>query len=303
MNALATTMNVDAQARYWSTGPATTVTVSRLENKNQDEVLSFLEERPAHTFGMVGFINTNGVVSPHNRGSFYACRDEEGHLLGVALIGHYILIEARTDAAIEAFAKLAKEYCGGYMVLGEQEAVEAFWRYYQDGGQAPRRFCRELLLEQRWPVQVDETVPGLRQATLEDLELVVPAHAQSAIDESGIDPLQVDPQGFRQRCARRIEQGQTWVWIEDGKLIFKAEVLTDTSLVTYLEGVWVDPQERGKGNGSRCMSQLGRNLLKRSNSVVLLVNEQAEGARAFYRKVGYKFIGLYDTVFLKPQTH
>ena len=302
MNALSTTKEFVAEEAHGAIG-TTIGSVSRLDTEHHGEVLCFLEERPAHTFGMVGFITLNGLVSPHNRGSFYACRDEEGHLLGVALIGHYILMETRSAAAIEAFAKLAKEFCGAHMVLGEQDAVEAFWSYYEDGGQAPRRFCRELLLEQRWPVDARETVPGLRKATLNDLELVVPAHAQSAIEESGIDPLQVDPQGFRQRCARRIEQGQTWVWIEDGRLKFKAEVLTDTSLVSYLEGVWVDPQERGQGNGSRCLSQLGRNLLMKSKSVVLLVNEQAEGARAFYKKAGYKFIGFYDTVFLKPQTH
>jgi uncharacterized protein len=303
MNALATTMEPVADAARGAIGTAPTVVVSRLDNEHKDEVLNFLEERPAHTFGLVGFIAANGLVSPHNRGSFYACRDEEGHLLGVALIGHYILMETRSDAAIKSFARLAKEFCGAHMVLGEQDAVEAFWAYYEDGGQAPRRFCRELLLEQRWPVEAQETVPGLRKATLNDLELVVPAHAQSAFDESGIDPLQIDPQGFRQRCARRIERGQTWVWIENGRLIFKAEVLTDTSQVTYLEGVWVDPQGRGQGNGTRCLTQLGRNLLMRSNSVVLLVNELAEGARAFYKKAGYKFIGFYDTVFLKLQTH
>jgi ribosomal protein S18 acetylase RimI-like enzyme len=287
----------------WTNDATTTVTVSRLVNKDQAEVLAFLEERPAHTFGMVGFIKTNGIVSAHNRGSFYACRDEEGQLEGVALIGRYILLETRTDAAIEGFARLAKEFGGAHMVLGEQDSVETFWRYYEDGGQAPRRFCREMLLEQRLPVEVPQPVPGLRLATLCDLELVVPAHAQSAFDESGIDPLQVDPEGFRQRCARRIRQGQTWVWIEDGRLIFKAEVITDTSLVTYLEGVWVDPRDRGKGNGSRCMSQLGRIFLMRSSSVCLLVNEKAECAIAFYERAGYKFIGYYDTVFLKPQTH
>jgi ribosomal protein S18 acetylase RimI-like enzyme len=300
---LSTREQVIAEAVPWTIGAAASVTVERLEQEHEAEVLAFLDERPVHTFGMVGFIRTNGLVSAHNRGTFYACRDEQGQLEGVALIGRHILLETRTHAAIEAFAKLAKKVGNAHMVLGEQDLVEAFWRCYEDGGQAPRRFCRELLLEQRWPVEVREAVPGMRLATLNDLDLVVPAHAQSAFDESGIDPLQVDSEGFRRRCARRIEQGQTWVSIENGRLIFKAEVITNTSLVAYLEGVWVDPQVRGKGIGSRCMSQLARNLLMRSSSVCLLVNEKAEGARAFYKRAGYKFIGCYDTVFLKHQTH
>ena len=303
MKMLATRRQNTAHSGPWTIAAATTLTTSLLDVEHQAEVLAFLDERPTHTFGMLGFIKANGLVSPHNRGNFYACRNERGQLEGVALIGHYILFETRTDATIEVFARLAQECTVAHMVLGEQDKVEKFWSYYADGGQTPRLFGRELLLEQRWPVVVREPVTGLRLATLDDLDLIVPAHAQSALEESGINPLDVDPIGFRQRCARRIEQGQTWVWIENGKLLFKAEVITETPLVTYLEGVWVDPQERGKGYGLRCMSQLARVLLARSSRVCLLVNENSADARAFYKSAGYQFIGYYDTVFLKQRVN
>ncbi len=274
-----------------------------LEAEMEPEVMEFLGERPSHTFGMVGFIRTNGLVSPHNHGVFYGCRDKDGQLEGVALIGRYILFETRSDAAIEAFARIAQDCRTAHMLLGEQDNVQTFWNYYAQDGQAARLFCRELLLEQRWPVEVREAVPSLRLATLDDLDLIVPAHAQTAFDESGIDPLKEDPVGFRKRCARRIEQGQTWVLVEQGRLRFKAEVLTDTPEVVYLEGVWVDPAERGKGVGLRCMSQLGRILLSRSDSVCLLVNEKFQGAQTFYKRAGYRFISCYDTIFLKQEVH
>jgi len=86
------------------------VTVSRLRAEEEAEVLYFLTERIASTFGMVGFIRSNGIVSPHNRGTFYACRNAEGELDGVALIGHATLFEARTDAAIAAFARIEERY-------------------------------------------------------------------------------------------------------------------------------------------------------------------------------------------------
>jgi predicted GNAT family acetyltransferase len=231
------------------------VNVKRLTAEDEGDVMAFLNERPVHTFGMAGFIRSNGVVSPHNQGEFYACRDEQGELQGVALIGRYILVETRSDAAMEAFAQLAQNCRNAHMLLGEQDQVETFWSYYADGGQSPRLNCREYLFGLRWPVEVKAAVPGLRLATMDDLDLIVPAHAQIAFDESGIDPLQVDPERFRQRCARRIELGQSWVLVEDGRLIFKAEVVSDTPEIIYLEGIWVDPQERGRGIGSRCMSQ------------------------------------------------
>ena len=277
--------------------------VEELRSGQEPEVLRFLGERPGRTFGMTGFIVTNGLVSPHNYGAFYACRNSLGELQGVALIGRYILVETRSDSGIEVFARLAQECRNAHLMLGEQRTVETFWDYYADGGQAARRYCRELLFEQRLPVEVRETVAGLRLATLDDLELVVPAHAQSAFEESGIDPLKENAKLFRDRCARRIERGQTWVWVESGRLMFKAEILTNTADVAYLEGVWVDPTERGKGVGLRCLSQLTRKLLSRTRSVCLLVNESSQAARRFYQKAGYEFVGRYDTIFLRREVH
>lgn len=277
--------------------------IEELGADQEGEVIAFLGERPGHTFGMTGFIRSNGLVSSHNLGSFYACRDKAGQLQGVALIGRYILFETRSDAAIEAFAHLAQDCRNAHMLLGEQGEVETFWRYYADGGQSPRLYGREYLFEQRCPVELKQEMAGLRLATMDELDLIVPAHAQIAYDESGIDPLLVDAKGFRERCARRIEMGQSWVLVENGRLLFKAEVVTDTPETIYLEGIWVDPLERGKGIGSRCMSQLSRSFLKRSSSVCVLVNEKFKSAQAFYKKAGFKFISHYDTIFLKQQVH
>ena len=79
----------------------------QLDGEHYDEVLGFLAERPLYTVMMTGLIRDHGLVSPLNRGSFFGCRDSQGRLKGVALIGHATLIEARTDAALAAFARVA----------------------------------------------------------------------------------------------------------------------------------------------------------------------------------------------------
>jgi ribosomal protein S18 acetylase RimI-like enzyme len=217
------------------------------------------------------------------------------------LIGHATLFETRTEAAIQAFARFAQNCPHAHMILGEQEKVERFWEYYSASWCAPRRVCRELLFEQRRSVAVYEVVRGLRLATLDDLALVMPAHAEMALEEGGVNPLEVDPLGFRQRCARRIERERVWVWVEQGQLIFKADIVADTSEVIYLEGVYVSPPERGRSSGSRCLSQMSRQLLERTNSICLLVNEQNWGAQAFYHKAGYRLRSYYDTIFLQQR--
>ena len=60
---------------------------SRLTEDERDEVLEFLSLRPIHTVAMAGFIRDNGLVSELNRGSFYGCRNAQGQLDGVALVG------------------------------------------------------------------------------------------------------------------------------------------------------------------------------------------------------------------------
>jgi predicted GNAT family acetyltransferase len=280
---------------------ADSLSVHALANCHEREVLDFLAERPLHTVVMAGHIRDNGLESLFNRGTFHACRNGSGQLEGVALLGHATLVETRSEASLAAFARLAQTCPQAHLIMGEQEKIERFWRYYANAGQLPRRVCRELLFEQRWPVEAREPVAGLRLATHAELEPVMRIQGEMACEESGINPLEVDPQGFRKRCARRIEQGRVWVWTQGGRLIFKADIISDTPQVIYLEGVYVNSEERGKGYGGRCISQLGRTLLARTGSLCVLVNERSLGARVFFERMGYKLRGCYDTVFLDRQ--
>lgn len=262
------------------------------------EALSFLAARPLHTVYMAGLIRDHGLVSAHNRGTFYACRDKRGRVAGLALIGHVTQIEARTHAAVKAFARVAQQCATAHVIMGAHEEVRAFWQHYANSGQALRLVCRELLLEQRWPVKMDAAVPELRPATDDQLPLVLPVQAQMAEDECGVNPLAVDPEGFRARCARRIARGRTWVVVAEGRLIFKAEIMAETQEAVYLEGIYVNELVRGRGYGRRCLQQLGRILLARSRALCLLVNEQRTEAQAFYLKAGYRVHSLYDTIYL-----
>jgi predicted GNAT family acetyltransferase len=251
---------------------------------------------------MMGLILDNGLSSPLNRGDFYACRDTTGQLEGIALIGHATLIEAHTKAALEAFAHLAQNNPGTHLVRAEQEIIESFWNFFTPVSCTPRAVCRELLLEQRESVLAYEPVEDLRPATLDDLEAVIAVNASMIFDECGVNPLDTDLAGFRQRTARRIEQGRVWVWIRDGRLIFKTDVMFVTPDATYLEGVYVNSQERGKRYGLRCFSQLCHRLLADTRSICLLVNEHNHTAINFYYKAGYKLQGCYDTIYLQRES-
>jgi len=279
------------------------VKVERLANSDEAEVLQFLSQRPIHTVTMVSLIRDNGVVSPFNRGTFYGCRDLMGQLEGVALVGHATLMETVSDRALAVLAQVARECPNTHLIMGEKERVADFWSHYSEAGRRQRLACREWLFELSWPIEARERVQGLRPATAAELDLVIPIQAELAFAESGVNPAEVDPQGFRERCLRRIDQGRTWVVVENNALIFKADVVSKTPDVIYLEGIWLREDYRQKNISTRLMSELMRHLLEHTKSICLLVNETNELAHGFYRKCGFHFRATYETIFLPRMEH
>lgn len=278
------------------------VTVQVLAGKEaKTEVLAFLAERPVCAVFMSSLIYDNGLAHPSNRGTFYGCRNHRGKLEGVALIGHATLVEAHTEEALAAFAREAQGCSSANSIMGEQALIQRFWQYYAGRGQSSRLVTRSLLLEQRQALETFEGVPELRLARAEDLSLLVPVNAQLSFEECGVNPLERDPQGFRWRLAQRVERGRVWVWVKDGRLIFKADLHACAEEAVYLEGIYVAPEERGKHYGQRCMTQLARNFLARTTSLYLLVNEKNVRAREFYSRIGYKLRAYFGSIYLQQQ--
>ncbi len=272
--------------------------ISELNPADEAEVFEFLSARTIHTVFMASLIRDNGLVSPHNRGSFYSCRDPYGRLEGVALLGHATVIEARSENALASFARLARNCLNARLIRGEQETISNFWKHYANSGQEPRLVSRELLFEQKAPTTCEHE-NDLRLATLSDLDKVLAVNASMALQEGGTSPMQNDPGGFRFRTARRIEQGRIWVWMQDDRLVFKADVVAETPQVSYLEGVHVHSEERRRGYGLRCLSSLSSILLGRSESICLTVNEKNKNAFKLYEKAGYQFHSHYETIYLR----
>jgi ribosomal protein S18 acetylase RimI-like enzyme len=273
--------------------------IGELTKRHRDEALEFLAANPVHTVFMASLIRDNGITSPQNRGVFYGSRNSGGQLEAVALIGHATLLEARTKTSLAAFARMTGDCLNVRLIRGERQTIDSFWKHYKADGQKPRMVCRELLLEQKKPMADIAPVSELRPATLNELDQVAEVNASMAFEECGSNPLHRDPTGFRERVARRIQQGRIWTLVQDGQLIFKADIIAETPLATYLEGIQVHPDWRAKGYGRRCLTQLARTLLARSQSICLTLGQENQKALAFYSKAGYQFNSHYETIYLR----
>jgi uncharacterized protein len=183
------------------------------------------------------------------------------------------------------------------MIIGEERAVGELWAGVRGRLGAPR--------EDRpgQPVFSLEEAPApgetaLRAATSADLERLLPACALAHEEELGLDPLARDPDGFRWRTRAQIEAGRSWVWLEDGVILFKAEASAWTPAAVQLQQVWVDPEARERGYAKRAMRDLCRLLLERTPSVCLFVRPENAPAIALYRSIGMRHVLDYRSLIL-----
>jgi len=232
-------------------------------------------------------------VARRRQGSFAALSDGGGELTALCHVGSNLV---PSGSGCQAFAELAGK-SGARMLIGEAGAVSDLWEA------ARRKLPRPRLDRPGQPVYAigdppEDGATGLRPATLNDLDLLVPSCAAAHHEELAVDPLRRDPSGFRWRTKAQIEEGRSWLWVEDGVIRFKAEASAWTPAVVQLQQVWTDPPARGQGFAGRALRDLIRLLLATTPTVCLFVRAENGVAIRLYESVGMVHVLDYRSVLL-----
>lgn len=257
----------------------------RIVQPKREQVLRFCSEDPVERV----FLED---VARRGLGRFVGLQ-EQGELRALCHVGVNAVPSGRGCAAFaREVARAAPR-----MLIGAADAVSELWEAARARLPEPR--------EDRpgQPVfairEVSDAPPtGLRPATLDDLELLLPACAEAHRQELGVDPLLRDPEGFRWRTRAQIEEGRSWLWEEGGVILFKAEASAWTPSAVQLQQVWVDPSARRCGYGRRGMLALCGLLLERVPSVCLFVRADNAPAIGLYEAIGMEHVLDYRSVLL-----
>ena len=230
-------------------------------------------------------------IARRGLGRFRAVEGRNGRLTALCHVGDTIVPSGR---GCDAFAESALA-TRPRMVIGAEESVDELWDAVEERMPTPR--------DDRpgQPVYVIDEPPdpgetGLRDARPEDFELLVPACAAAHREELGIDPLDRDPEGFRWRTRSQIDEGRSWLWKEDGVILFKAEASAWTPSTVQIQQVWVDPEASGYGYAQRGMRDLCRSLLERVPAVCLFVRPENAPAIRVYEAIGMRRASSYRSV-------
>lgn len=145
---------------------------------------------------------------------------------------------------------------------------------------------------------VVEADPGVRLVRPDEVETLLPAAVAMFTEEVGVDPRADGGAAvYHARVSELVYSGRAYARIDDGRVVFKAEVGAVSRFACQIQGVWVHPRLRGRGIAVPAMAAVVRHCLRDHADVVsLYVNDYNAAARATYAAVGFSQVGTFGTV-------
>ena len=131
-----------------------------------------------------------------------------------------------------------------------------------------------------------------RYATPRDLDQLVPACAAMHKEEVGIDPLERDAVGYRERIRELVDKKRALIRVEQGKIAAKCEFSAVTPEAVQLMGVWTHPNLRRQGLARETLTEICGHVFRKGKTVTLFVNDFNRPAIALYESMGFKQIGM-----------
>jgi ribosomal protein S18 acetylase RimI-like enzyme len=259
-------------------------------------VIRLLDEDPMRAVHLRGLVEDYGVCNAALRGRLFGYYEDD-HLANIALLGHHTLIYKEREGLKEFAEKFIETNVGGNLILGPLEQVEEFWCHLKRHGRETRLVSPQFWYVCRKPLLATDAIQ-LTLATLDQLDEIVPVQAHLVYEQSGRDPRVTDPEGFRSRVRERILRQRTWVKTQEGRVIFKAELVCESPDAVYLESIWTRPNQRGTGIATTCVTELVNRFLFKKKAVCILVDPEEEAAQRIYRRVGFAHEADYQARFL-----
>lgn len=140
--------------------------------------------------------------------------------------------------------------------------------------------------------------PLVRLVRADEVDVLMPAAVAMFTEEVGVDPRAEGGTAlYRARVSELVHTGRAYARIEQGRVVFKAEVGAVSRHACQLQGVWVHPDLRGQGISVPAMSAVVRQAMRDHADVVsLYVNDYNTRALATYRAVGFADVDTFATV-------
>ncbi|MFJ6611823.1 GNAT family N-acetyltransferase [Streptomyces sp. NPDC091289] len=277
----------------------TQTTTRVLEPSDLGAALAILESEPVANAFVTSRVQVAGL-DPWRLGGEMWGWYADGRLRSLCYSGANLVPICAGPEAVRAFADRARRAgrrCSS--IVGPAEPTTQLWRLLEPSWGPAREVRGNQPLMVTESLSADVTPdPLVRRVRKDETEILMPACVAMFTEEVGISPLAGDGGLLYQaRVAELIGTGRSFARIDDGKVVFKAEIGAATSRACQIQGVWVAPEHRGKGLSETGMAAVLRYALADVAPVVsLYVNDYNTPARKAYRRVGFREVGAFMSV-------
>ncbi|MFJ8973548.1 MULTISPECIES: GNAT family N-acetyltransferase [unclassified Streptomyces] len=277
----------------------TQTTTRVLEPSDLQAALAVLESEPVANAFVTSRVQVAGL-DPWRLGGEMWGWYADGMLRSLCYSGANLVPICAGPEAVRAFADRARRAgrrCSS--IVGPAESTTRLWRLLEPSWGPAREVRANQPLMVTESLSADVTPdPRVRRVRKDEAEVLMPACVAMFTEEVGISPLAGDGGLLYQaRVAELIGTGRSFARIDDGKVVFKAEIGAATPQACQIQGVWVAPEHRGKGLSEAGMAAVLRYALADVAPVVsLYVNDYNTPARKAYRRVGFREVGAFMSV-------
>ncbi|PVD01880.1 GNAT family N-acetyltransferase [Streptomyces sp. CS014] len=277
----------------------TQTTTRVLEPSDLGAALAILESEPVANAFVTSRVQVAGL-DPWRLGGEMWGWYADGRLRSLCYSGANLVPICAGPEAVRAFADRARRAgrrCSS--IVGPAEPTTQLWRLLEPSwGPAREVRANQPLMVTESPAPDVTPDPLVRRIRKDEMEVLMPACVAMFTEEVGISPLAGDGGLLYQaRVAELITTGRSFARIDDGKVVFKAEIGAATPQACQIQGVWVAPEHRGKGLSETGMAAVLRYALADVAPVVsLYVNDYNTPARKAYQRVGFREVGAFMSV-------
>ncbi len=291
-------------ARRPATGEAnrhvlTTSTTRVLEPQELDSALAVLNRDPVSNAFVAARVQVAGL-DPWRLGGEMWGWYSGGRLESLCYAGANLVPICATPEAVRGFAERARRSgrrCSS--IVGPADTTAELWSLLEPSWGPARevRARQPLMVTTSMPADVPPD-PRVRRIRKDEMDVIMPACVAMFTEEVGVSPLAGDGGLLYQaRVAELVAAGRSFARVENGRVVFKAEIGAATPHACQIQGVWVAPEYRGRGLSETGMAAvLGYALNEIAPVASLYVNDYNTAARAAYRRVGFQEVGAFMSV-------
>lgn len=226
---------------------------------------------------------------------------EDGTVVSLCHVGaNLVPVQASPDACAAFAARALTQRRLSSTIVGPRDAVTNLWAgLSQSWGPARDERWDQPHLE----LATSPTVapdPLVRRTEPHQIDDLYPACVAMYSEEVGVSPEADGGRNlYRARVSQLVNRGWSFSRIENGRVLFKAEIACATPYACQVQGVYVDPSRRGEGlctSGMAAVVEIARAEI--APTVALYVNAHNAPARAAYGKVGFTQTATFSTLML-----